>query len=238
MNLELYNKYKDVPSNALKAFNNGSFKGTDINTMWRIRCLTEEFGPCGIGWYFDIIKQWTEDGADNEVMCFAEIKLYYQTNGEWSKGISATGGSKIIQYFSSKDYVKTNDEGYKMAITDALGVACKYLGFGASVYWGNDATKYTKNESVAKPVQSTKAVPIQNIEINDAENFVLTFGKHNGEKLGEVDTGYLEWLAENANDKAVGNMAKEVLQARLDSHKYPPETAMQEFSVDDGELPF
>ena len=83
-----------------------------------------------------------------------------------------------------------------------------------------------------------KAVPIQNIEINDAENFVLTFGKHNGEKLGEVDTGYLEWLAENANDKAVGNMAKEVLQARLDSHKYPPETAMQEFSVDDGELPF
>lgn len=244
MNLELYNKYKDVPSNALKAFNNGSFKGTDINTMWRIRCLTEEFGPCGIGWYFDIIKQWTEDGADNEVMCFAEIKLYYQSNGEWSKGISATGGSKLIQYFSSKDYVKTNDEGYKMAITDALGVSCKYLGIGASVYWSNDKTKYTNNDTpnkeYKKPVFEQKSPPKvqQNIELNDAENYVLTFGKHAGKKLGTIEIGYIEWLSENAKDDNLAFMAKSLLEARLDSHKYPPETARQEFSVDDGDLPF
>lgn len=83
-----------------------------------------------------------------------------------------------------------------------------------------------------------KAVPIQNIELNEAENFVLTFGKHTGKTLGEVDTGYLEWLSENANDKTVGNMAKEVLQARLDSHEFPPETIQQAFTIDDDKLPF
>lgn len=245
MNLELYNKYKDVPSDALKAFNNGSFKGTDINTMWRIRCLTEEFGPCGIGWYFDIIKQWTEDGADNEVMCFAEIKLYYQANGEWSKGISATGGSKIIQYFSSKDYVKTNDEGYKMAITDALGVACKYLGFGASVYWGNDKTKYTDNdmpkkEEYKKPVYEKKAQPKAqlNVELNEAENYVLTFGKHNGKKLGTIDIGYIEWLSENAKDDYVASLSKSLLDAKRDEREFSPETIQQAFSIDDDKLPF
>ena len=80
-NLSIYNKYRTVPENALKAFNNGTFKGTDINTMWRIKCLTEEFGPCGIGWYYDIIRLWEVEGKDGELMCFAEIKLYYKYNG-------------------------------------------------------------------------------------------------------------------------------------------------------------
>lgn len=145
-NLELYNKYKAVPTHALKAFDNGNFKGTDINTMWRIKCLTEEFGVCGVGWYYDIMRTWTESGVNGEVMCFAEIKLYIKVGGEWSKGISATGGSKIVSYVASKKYTKNSDEGYKMAITDALGVACKLLGFGADVYWANDKTKYTDAE--------------------------------------------------------------------------------------------
>ena len=55
-NLELYNKFRSVPSNALKAFDNGRFKGTDINTMWRIKTLTGEFGACGRGWYYEIKK--------------------------------------------------------------------------------------------------------------------------------------------------------------------------------------
>ena len=161
-NMWLYEKYRKVPDNALKPFDNGKFKGTDINTMWRIKCLTEEFGPCGIGWYFDILKLWEVAGQNGELMCFAEIKLYIKVEGEWSKGISATGGSKLISYVQSKQYHTNSDEGYKMAITDALGVACKYLGFGADVYWANDKTKYTENEYIkpqVKPIQNTPKTP-------------------------------------------------------------------------------
>lgn len=152
-NLKVYNTYKAVPKEALKDFNNGSFKGSDINTMWRIKSLTTEFGVCGIGWYTELIRQWSEQAPNNEVLCFVEIKMYIKVDGEWGKGFSAIGGSKVVQYFQQKDYAKGNDEGYKMAYTDALGVACKYLGFGADVYWANDKTKYTNEHEEYKPKQ-------------------------------------------------------------------------------------
>ena len=47
-NLELYNKVREVPQDAKKTISAGRIKGfTDINPMWRIKCLTEQFGPCG-----------------------------------------------------------------------------------------------------------------------------------------------------------------------------------------------
>ena len=42
-NLTMYKKYAQPPADALKEFNNGRFKGTDINPMWRIKVLTEEY---------------------------------------------------------------------------------------------------------------------------------------------------------------------------------------------------
>lgn len=152
-NLEIYNKYRQPDKNALKSFNNGSFKGTDINSMWRIKSLTEAFGVCGLGWYYDIVRTWTEKGEmTQEIMAHAEIRLYVKDpeTKEWSKGISGIGGNKLETWVKPKDgkdgYWKDSDECYKMAVTDALGNACKNLGFGADVYWENDKTKYTQDE--------------------------------------------------------------------------------------------
>lgn len=142
-NLEIWNKYKEVPSNALKDFYNGKFKGTDINTMWRLKCLTEEFGICGIGWYYKPIRFWTEKCDNGDVFAFAEIELYIKVNGEWSMPISGNGGNKLVRITNDGDY-STSDEAFKMAVTDAIGVACRNLGFGADVYWENDKTKYTE----------------------------------------------------------------------------------------------
>lgn len=143
-NLELWEKYRTVPKDALKDFDNGKFKGTDINTMWRMKCLTETFGMCGIGWYYEIKKLWTET-IDKDVFAFAEIELFVKVDNEWSKGISGTGGNKLARVTASGK-VSTSDEAYKMAVTDAFGVACRNLGIGADVYWANDKTKYTQEE--------------------------------------------------------------------------------------------
>ena len=178
-NLEIYNKYRVVPENALKAFNNGKFSGTDINTMWRIKSLTEIFGVCGFGWYYDIVRTWYEEAPNDEKLAFAEIKLYVKLDNEWSKGISAVGGSKIVNYFKTAGYATGNDEGFKMAITDALGVACKMLGFGADIYWANDKTKYSNNENpIVKPKAKT--------EIKNGKDFVLTSGKYPNNTLQQI----------------------------------------------------
>ena len=49
-NMKIYETARVVPDNAKKAISAGRLKGmTDINPMWRIKKLTEMFGPCGIG---------------------------------------------------------------------------------------------------------------------------------------------------------------------------------------------
>lgn len=148
-NMEIYNKYKTVPQNALKQFNNGKFSGTDINTMWRIKSLTEAFGMCGIGWYFTTKRLWVETTINNEQFAFAEIELFVKVDGEWSMPISGNGGNKLARLTKNGEY-STSDEAFKMAVTDALGVACRNLGFGADVYWDNDRTKYTTSDVTTK----------------------------------------------------------------------------------------
>lgn len=149
-NLEIYNKYRAVPKDAIKPFDNGKFKGTDINTMWRVKCLTECFGVCGFGWTIKVLRTWTEQGANEEIMAFAEIEMKVKLDGEWSEPFTATGGNLMVRFVKAKNgnqgYYTNNDEAFKMAITDAFGVACKYLGIGADVYWNNDRTKYTEQQ--------------------------------------------------------------------------------------------
>lgn len=140
-NLRYYAYSRAVPKEAQKDFDNGSFSGTDINPMWRIRMLTEMFGPAGIGWYTEILSERQEQLTEDTTISIVDLNLYINVNGQWSKPIFGTGGNKL-KTKTSKSYIKTTDEGYKMAYTDALGVACKALGIGAEVYWSRDKTKY------------------------------------------------------------------------------------------------
>lgn len=144
-NLHYYNFAKEVPETAKKRINGGRLNGkTDINPVWRIKKLTEMFGPCGIGWYYRSVKEWMET-YEKEVAAFVKIELYIKIDGEWSMPIQGTGGSMFVEIQKSGPYV--SDECYKMATTDAISVACKQLGIGADVYWEKDKTKYNNGQN-------------------------------------------------------------------------------------------
>ena len=144
-NLAIYNATRKPPQNALKTIKGGRLSGyTDINPMWRIKALTEQFGPCGIGWKYIITKQWLEEGANGEIAAFTNVDLYIKWNGEWSEAIPGTGGSAFVAKERSGLY--TSDECFKMALTDAISVACKSLGMAADIYWESDRTKYDTQE--------------------------------------------------------------------------------------------
>jgi len=172
-NLHIYNKVKAPPKNALKPITGGRLiNKTDINPMWRIRTLTEQFGPCGIGWYPVIVKKWLEKADNGEVAAFVDIELFIKVDGEWSKPIPGTGGSMLVANEKSGPYVC--DDCYKMAYTDAISVACKALGIAADIYWANNETKYGEknNPQPSDPPGEKKdpkkvkidAVKIQTIE--------------------------------------------------------------------------
>ena len=157
-NMRYYEAGRSVPKEAQKPFNNGRFSGTDINPMWRIKTLTEMFGPAGIGWYTEVIDKRVEATDEQHTMCFVDINLYVKDGGEWSKPIYGTGGNQL------KARGRGDDEGWKKAYTDALSIACKSLGIGADIWYANDPTsKYTNPppQQQAAP----KAAPARPTEI-------------------------------------------------------------------------
>ena len=141
-NLRFYTEGCEVPADALKPIKAGRLRGmSDVNPMWRMKRMTEIFGPVGFGWRYEIVKQWTETYG-NEVKCFCNVHLFVRDpeTREWSAPIPGCGGSAIVTMESKGAYV--NDEGYKMALTDALSI----LGIGGNIWYGPSATGHNESK--------------------------------------------------------------------------------------------
>lgn len=179
-NLDLYNKLKVVPAEAIKPIQSGRLKGkSDINPMWRIKTMTEHFGVCGIGWKYVITKQWTETyGTETKAYC--NIDLFVKVDGQWSDAIQGTGGSSEVTMERNGSYV--SDECYKMALTDALSVAMKALGVGADIYFEKGksmdySSKYAMQEDLSKTQQQETQTQQQNAQyhtndVNEGLNYL------------------------------------------------------------------
>ena len=166
----VWDKLRTPPQSALKKIGFGALKGKyDIDPMCRMEKLTEEFGPCGIGWKYDIIRLWSELAPDDQAFAFARIDLYVKKDGEWSDPIPGVGGNMLVQ--TAKGQPRANDEGYKMAVTDAIGTAGKALGLAADVYMGKmDGSKYSQPQNTTPPKkQQPKSIwtPQQNKELRE-----------------------------------------------------------------------
>lgn len=176
-NLRFYNQGREVPADALKEIKAGRLKGmSDVNPMWRMKRMTEIFGPVGFGWKYEIVKQWTETYGD-EVKCFCIVNLYVRDpeTKEWSEAIPGSGGSAIVSVERNGKYV--NDEGYKMALTDALSIAMKPLGIGGNIWYGPKAkghneSKYEastrENADQSQQRQGTLAVAFTGAQLTQA----------------------------------------------------------------------
>lgn len=159
-NLDIYNAARSVPKEAQKEIRGGRLNGfTDINPMWRIKKLTEQFGPVGIGWKYKITDKHMVAGADGTMAAFMDIDLFVKVDGKWGDAIPGTGGSMFIA--KEKSGLYTSDECYKMALTDALSVACKALGVGADIYYQNDRDKYDKQQQNNNQQQNNGLVVCQ-----------------------------------------------------------------------------
>ena len=185
--MAIWQQLEKTADEAKKPIEAGRLKGfTDINPCWRMKRLTEVFGPCGIGWKYEICNAYVLPGANEETAAFVDILLYYKQDGEWSDGVPGLGGSMFVA--KEKNGPHTSDECFKMALSDAIGTACKALGMSADIYFSKDRSKYTDAQDAPEVKMET---------VQDAAGFVITFGKHSGKTLGEIwktDGNYIDWL--------------------------------------------
>lgn len=189
-----YMSLSQVPSDATKPIPFGKLKGkSDINPQWRYEALTDVFGLCGEGWKFEItnIIQ-VPVPATGELLVYVFVNLYVKGPDGWSAPIPGSGGDYLI--VKDKNGIHGNDEGFKMATTDALGTAAKMVGVAASVYRGTYSTKYERQaESYANEndfdYKPAKPQPPQQPTQKMANELEILCQK-NGKKIQDMLTHY------------------------------------------------
>lgn len=189
-NLTIYNAVRSVPKEAQRKIQGGHLNGkTDINPVWRIKKLTEHFGPVGFGWYTEVTRFWIEE-AGGETCAWVALNLYVCSEGQWSKPIQGVGGSKQTGKGRGEGI---NEEAFKMAETDALSVACKKLGVAADIYWEADATKYSNTANAPAPAPAP--APAKALMECDKETYAKYVEMEaNGERLKSGKTAKQGWM--------------------------------------------
>lgn len=139
----------------------GGFKGTAIKPMWSFRKMTEEFGACGEGWGINEPSFQVVSGTDGEMLVYCTVSIWHGVRGNVVFGV---GGDKAVVKQSSG--LRSDDEAFKKAFTDAITNALKLIGVGADVHMGLfDDSKYVSalKEEMAEhkepPAQKQSIMP-------------------------------------------------------------------------------
>lgn len=228
--MEVWNKLKQPPDWAVKKITGGRLNGkTDISPMWRLQAMTETFGPCGIGWKYELVDRFTVDASEGQKMIFVQINLFIKDEKKWSEPIPGFGGDMLV--VKELKGLHSNDEALKMAITDALGNAMKNLGMAATVYAnGIDGTKYNRQNSAVNHLASTNTQPNQNnanLTAKPAESKQVLFKAKKENEDGTVGFEFvtvdklspsqLKWYATLSKDITLRTAAQEYIKANFPS---------------------
>ncbi|MBW2621295.1 MAG: hypothetical protein JRD68_00185 [Deltaproteobacteria bacterium] len=202
-NLIRWDAMKRPPPEVLKKIEGGRLKNkTDISPQWRYQIMTEQYGPCGVGWKYDIVRLWTEPGPKDQIFAFAQVNVYVKDGETWSDPIPGIGGSMLVEL--EKGGLHANDEGFKMAVTDALGVALKMLGVAADIYLGSwDGSKYRDDNSSGSGNKNSEDMNSPNDDQRPAGSPDQSDGNSNAAESGHLQSmwahiGKKGWTEEDA----------------------------------------
>jgi len=166
-NLDLWDSLSKTDPNHTKSFTRGGgFSGTAIKPMWAVWRATKEFGPCGIGWGWDVLQTQIAEG-----MVFCLVRVWYVSGGMRYETGPQWGGTEIRT--PRKDgSSRADDESFKKSVTDGITKCLSYIGIGGDVHLGQfDDTKYV-NEAKADFEIEAKASAVSKQRRMD-ESFVV-----------------------------------------------------------------
>jgi hypothetical protein len=211
-----YLKVSKVPVEYLRTIEFGNLKGkSDINPQWRIKAITEVYGLCGIGWKYEIAEIKIVEGVEGKKVVFVTVNLYVKNGEDWSQPIPGVGGDMIVE--KDKNGLHENDEALKMAVTDALGNAMKYIGVASEIYEGNfKGSKYAQKPNVLVE-QTPEQTPVQTQPVQTVDNFSLMVrNAFDIEKLVEylAAKGKSQWFGDKENkfENLTDNQLKVILK--------------------------
>lgn len=140
-NKDLWARVCVTDPKAVKEITGKQYRGNSPKPYWIVERLTEEFGPCGIGWGFTIASERMERLSTDDVLHVAVVDFWYVLDGKTGH-IQQVGQTKAT-YMSSKDKLVVDEDAPKKSVTDALVKCASYIGFAGDIFAGRwDDSKY------------------------------------------------------------------------------------------------
>lgn len=117
-------------------------KFTSINSQWQLQRMTEQFGPIGQGWGYNVDHA-VERITDDYVLAVADVAIWWRAEDKVAQYGPVRGMSPIVE--KGKDKLHFDDDAGKKAMTDALTKGLSHLGLSADVFLGLfDDNKYVQ----------------------------------------------------------------------------------------------
>lgn len=140
---------------AVKPITGKQYQGNSPKPYWIVERLTEEFGPCGIGWGFSILNERMEHLSPTDVLHVALVRFWYELDGKRGE-LEQIGQTKAV-YEKSKGGLMVDEDAPKKSVTDALVKCASYIGFAGDIFSGRwDDSKYV---AFAKEHYDNKPTP-------------------------------------------------------------------------------
>jgi hypothetical protein len=135
-NLDLWDMFADIDPKFTKPITGKPYKGTSPNPHYIIRCLTEMFGPVGVGFGWEVIAEGFQPLGD-EVLHWCRIRFWHGQG----KGFEAYGQTKA--YMKTKSGFIADEDAPKKSLTDAITKAAAQVGVAANIFLGRwDDSRY------------------------------------------------------------------------------------------------
>lgn len=140
-NNQLWEKVSQTNTKFLKDSQKGL---SSIDGYYVFQKATEQFGPCGLGWGYQILEEDYRQGGPifnqnkteivaHEIDHMLRVKLWFK-HGDEKGELEHYGVTRYV--YSSKYGPITDEEAPKKSLTDAIKKCLSMLGFCADVYLG------------------------------------------------------------------------------------------------------
>lgn len=140
-NKTLWQRAFTTDPRAVKPITGKQYKGNSPKPYWIVERLTDEFGPCGIGWGFTILSERMERLTEHDVLHVAVVRMWYEFNGK--RGEFEQIGQTKATYKTKDGGTMVDEDAPKKSVTDALIKCASYLGFAGDIFSGMwDDSKY------------------------------------------------------------------------------------------------
>lgn len=193
-NKALWQRAFTTDPKAVKAITGKQYSGNSPKPYWIVERLTDEFGPCGIGWGFQIINERFERFSDTDSLHVASVRFWYVLDGK--RGELEQIGQTKASYTTKAGAFMLDEDAPKKSVTDALVKCASYLGFAGDIFSGRwDDSKYVAEAGAEWNRRRTEEDPQRTAWLETQKGLIF----------GAATVGALKSVMADAVDLAMSN---------------------------------